>query len=321
MLDFRDGILIKRWLHGSRVDEPLAYEQYSATTAAGSGTSYEMYADRLGSILTVIEAATGTLAAEYIYDSFGNRTQTGSLTQRYGFTGREVDPESGLMYFRARHYDPALGQFLQRDPIGFAAGDLNLYAYVWNDPYNWTDPSGLMSGTDYTVLAAGTSLLTVGALCASGVCPDPSDFPDSQDMKDSIGSATIGLLGSLLGALGNIVFNDANGSGEGESGRDARPEPYIDGDGAEHILDGHQSGAGKPGKTEFPPDWDEGKILDAAEEIARNGKEVPHGSHNPNDIMYEGTVDGVDIDVIVEPGGRIITAIPTGGDGVIKNPW
>jgi RHS repeat-associated protein len=43
----------------------------------------------------------------------------------------------------ARHYDAALGQFIQRDPIGFAAGDLNLYAYVWNDPYNWSDPSGL----------------------------------------------------------------------------------------------------------------------------------------------------------------------------------
>nr|WP_286193633.1 RHS repeat-associated core domain-containing protein [Boseongicola sp. H5] len=43
-------------------------------------------------------------------------------------------------------YDPLTGRFLQRDPIGFASGDLNLYAYVENDPYNWTDPSGEISG-------------------------------------------------------------------------------------------------------------------------------------------------------------------------------
>ncbi|WP_367647219.1 RHS repeat-associated core domain-containing protein [Ruegeria arenilitoris] len=65
------------------------------------------------------------------------------MEQRYGYTGREHDLETGLIYYRARHYDPATGQFIQRDPIGFAAGDLNLYAYTWSDPYNWADPSGL----------------------------------------------------------------------------------------------------------------------------------------------------------------------------------
>lgn len=60
------------------------------------------------------------------------------------------------MYYRARHYDAALGQFIQRDPIGFAAGDLNLYAYTWNDPYNWTDPSGLTT--------AGTIVKGAGAI-------------------------------------------------------------------------------------------------------------------------------------------------------------
>jgi len=47
----------------------------------------------------------------------------GVLEQRYGYTGREHDPETGLIYYRARHYDAATGQFIQRDPIGFAAGD------------------------------------------------------------------------------------------------------------------------------------------------------------------------------------------------------
>ncbi len=67
----------------------------------------------------------------------------GTEEVRYGFTAREHDARTGLIHYRARAYDPLTGQFLQRDPIGFASGDLNLYAYVENDPYNWTDPSGL----------------------------------------------------------------------------------------------------------------------------------------------------------------------------------
>jgi RHS repeat-associated protein len=143
VLDFQNGTLTRRWLHGPATDEPLAFESYASAATPGTGTARDLHADRLGSILRVVDPATGQVAAEYTYDSFGNQTQTGSLTQRYGFTGREVDDESGLIYFRARHYDPTLGQFIQRDPIGFAGGDLNLYAYVWNDPLNYSDPSGL----------------------------------------------------------------------------------------------------------------------------------------------------------------------------------
>ena len=110
-----------------------------------------MMANRLGSIAVAVSVATGSVAAEAEYDSFGTRRIVAGTEVDmpcYGYTGREHDPESGLIYYRARHYDPALGQFLQRDPIGFAAGYLNLYIYVWNDPYNWTDPSGLVSTTE-----------------------------------------------------------------------------------------------------------------------------------------------------------------------------
>ncbi|MEM7089913.1 MAG: RHS repeat-associated core domain-containing protein [Pseudomonadota bacterium] len=86
------------------------------------------------------------------------------MEQRYGYTGREHDPETGLIYYRARHYDPATGQFIQRDPIGFAAGDLNLYAYVWNDPYNWTDPSGLTAIAETPANHAGQAGIRNAAL-------------------------------------------------------------------------------------------------------------------------------------------------------------
>ncbi|MGD9630852.1 MAG: RHS repeat-associated core domain-containing protein [Pyrinomonadaceae bacterium] len=75
------------------------------------------------------------------YDPFGNAT--GTLATRYGFTGRERDDATGLMYYRARFYDPKLGRFISEDPIGFGGGDINLYGYVWNNPVSFTDPMGL----------------------------------------------------------------------------------------------------------------------------------------------------------------------------------
>lgn len=61
----------------------------------------------------------------------------------YTYTGREWEPEAGLYFNRARFYDPSLGRFLSRDPIG-EQGSVNLYGYVDNDPINAIDPTGLI---------------------------------------------------------------------------------------------------------------------------------------------------------------------------------
>lgn len=88
-----------------------------------------LHGDRQGSIIAVTDQATGTVAAHYEYDAFGKReVLAGDGLQDYGFTGREFDDETEFYYYCARHYDPGVGRFPQSDPLGFAAGDLNLYA-------------------------------------------------------------------------------------------------------------------------------------------------------------------------------------------------
>jgi RHS repeat-associated protein len=79
------------------------------------------------------------------YDSFGNiiADTNPSFTVPFGFAGGLHDRDTGLVRFGYRDYSPELGRFVAKDPIDFAGGDTNLYAYVMNDPINWSDPLGL----------------------------------------------------------------------------------------------------------------------------------------------------------------------------------
>jgi RHS repeat-associated protein len=128
------GNVLARYVLGGGVDAPLA------ETRLGTTSYYE--ADGLGSV-TSLSNSSGVLANTYTYDSYGKLTaSTGTITNSYRYTGRDFDSETGLYYYRARYYDPTTGRFLSEDPIGFMGGDVNLYAYVVNNPVNLSDPSG-----------------------------------------------------------------------------------------------------------------------------------------------------------------------------------
>ncbi|GIW93882.1 MAG: hypothetical protein KatS3mg110_1923 [Pirellulaceae bacterium] len=78
------------------------------------------------------------------YEAFGRITSetNAAVDFLFAFTGRERDEESGLFYYRARYYDPAVGRFISEDPLGFAAGDGNLARYVKNSPPQYRDSTG-----------------------------------------------------------------------------------------------------------------------------------------------------------------------------------
>lgn len=135
------GEAMSRYLHEPGIDEPLAMERKEKV--------YYYHADGLGSIAALSDKQCNVVR-KYDYDSFGNMAQEQrEFGQPYAYTGREWDKETGLYYYRARYYDPEVGRFILKDPIGFKGG-INLYAYVQNNPINFDDATGLACGTGWT---------------------------------------------------------------------------------------------------------------------------------------------------------------------------
>jgi len=116
-------------------------ENFARTDSSGS---YAMLADLLGSTIGLVNSS-GALGTQYQYGPFGQTTMTGaSSTNPLQYTGREMDA-TGLYFLRARYYNPIAQRFVSPDPIGLSGGQVNLYAYVFNQPMDWTDPLGLIS--------------------------------------------------------------------------------------------------------------------------------------------------------------------------------
>ena len=129
--------LLARYTHGPGIDEPIAMTR--------GGSTFFYHQDGLGSVTDLTDATASTVKA-YAYDAWGNQVETtGTLENPYTYTGREVDQETGLYYYRARYYDPIIGRFILEDPAGFVDGP-NIYSYVRNNPLNNKDPLGLTCG-------------------------------------------------------------------------------------------------------------------------------------------------------------------------------
>jgi RHS repeat-associated protein len=124
--DTSTNALQRRYVHGPGVDEPLVWYEGATTT-----TKSWLYADHLGSIIATANAAGSS--SINTYGPFGENAQTTPDNNRFGYTGQQQLKGLGLNYYKARVYSPALGRFLQTDPIG----------YVGNSPLNGRDPSGL----------------------------------------------------------------------------------------------------------------------------------------------------------------------------------
>jgi RHS repeat-associated protein len=122
------------------------FDQGEQRFGGSDAGNYYYSRDHLGSIRELTDS-TGALMARYDYDAYGKSVVlSGNMKVDFGYTGHYLHAPSGLNLTFYRAYNPALGRWLSRDPIG-EAGGVNLYGYVGNDPLNEIDPLGLDART------------------------------------------------------------------------------------------------------------------------------------------------------------------------------
>jgi len=90
--------------------------------------------------VAILTDSTGNTVASYIFDAYGNTDSENNVYNNFGYRGEYADVESGLIYLRARYYDPSTGRFINEDPI---RDGLNWYVYCGGNPVMFVDPWGL----------------------------------------------------------------------------------------------------------------------------------------------------------------------------------
>ena len=190
--------LVDRYLWAPAVDLLLSDEKLTGPSTPGD--IYWALGDNLNTVRDIAHYNSGTdttsIVNHRVFDAFGNLTsETNSAVDLiFSFTGRLFDEATGLQNNLNRWYDPTPGRWLSEDPKGFAAGDVNIFRYVGNEPTARTDPTGL--------------------------APQPAPDPDPVEV------VTVHARGPVIGSIGPISvvwFQDVTG----ERVKSTKPEYYV----------------------------------------------------------------------------------------------
>jgi RHS repeat-associated protein len=174
IMDFNSsGSLEMRYLNGPTgqlVDSVLAGENSGGTVAW-------YLPDRLGTIRDLINNS-GTIIDHVDFSAFGavlDQSDPSEGDRMMGFAGMELDSVTGMNLAVYRVQDPGTGRWTSQDPLGFAAGDANLYRYAGNGPTDWIDPTGLQQTSSPSLptrdTVIGISIGVIGQLKKDGFSP------------------------------------------------------------------------------------------------------------------------------------------------------
>jgi len=168
-----DGVMLKQWLYRNALDLAAEFDGSGALSARfvygsdGSGSylikggrSYRVLKDHLGSPRLIVDSQSGAVAQRLDYGEYGTvEGDSAPGFQPMGFAGGLYDPDTGLVHYGARDYDPQAGRWMSKDPLRLGGQDANLYVYVFDDPINLVDRAGLgactaLSEEDKAAIAA-----------------------------------------------------------------------------------------------------------------------------------------------------------------------
>jgi RHS repeat-associated protein len=268
----------------------MPVEQIENTT----GTVQYLHHDQQGST-RLITGSTGKEEGKCSYSAYGTPTCEGTATTPLGYDGQYTSPDTGLIYMRAREYDPATAQFLTRDPLEGITDEP--YSYTGDNPINREDALGLI----WIPVAGGAG--GADALCGATIEVPGVDIGTCGAAGIATGAAAIGAaIGIVTATAGEEAGND-----EGEAGLKEREQENTDCT-ANQIANGHafEKHAGEFG-AETPEEFEQA-IKDALESATKS-RELSNG----RTAYYDEETNTV---VIVDPsspdGGTIFK--PSGGE-------
>ncbi len=162
---------------------------------------------------------------------------------------------------------------------------------------------------------------------------DDSSASDGDPESDDSSASDGGPAGGASSADDHHVA-DSRGDHSGWDSADTSYRPALDAlrvspERRVHILDGdadgggggHRHGVGKPGKTEFPANWDDEKVIATVLDVARKPDKPPTRQDWNDTWLCAGTRDNVEVTAVIERSGDILTGWPEeGGPGVVRNP-
>jgi RHS repeat-associated protein len=177
----------------------------------GSET-YRLVTDPLGSVRLVVRVSDGQVVQRLDYSAFGRVLfDSNPGFQPFGYAGGLWEPQTGLVRFGARDYDPEVGRWTAKDPIGFSGGDTNLYGYVVGDPVNLVDPEGTFAWVVAGGLVGAVVNVTVLVVANGGF----EGLTGRQVLAATASGFVSGVVGAMAGPLGGTI---ARGLGLGFSG-------------------------------------------------------------------------------------------------------
>ena len=253
------------------------------------------------------------------YKPYGETLTSSNSDNKIGYAGHNADKPTGLIYMQARYYDPIVGRFMGVDPVGFSERNIhsfNRFAYANNNPYKYVDPNG-----KYADLAIEAISISLGAV---SFAQNISEGNYGAAAVDAVGLAidgTLAIVPVLPGSAG-IWIKAARESAEITAKKTGDFVDLTTSARRKHILDGdatgggHRPGTGKPGKSEFPAGRSDDSIMHDISDIATDPtlkSKLGRGGRT----ITDGTRNGVDIRVIQERNGDIVTGFPT---NVPRNP-